>query len=167
MNMAKCPLGHYYDKDKFLSCPHCDHIPVVELSSADQAAIATAVPSGSTVQQISRCLRKTAGWLVCISGNMLGESFPILEGINRIGRSATMDIRLLYENSVSREDHALITYDPREYTFTLTVNAAASVNGQTCNAPVLLKDRDTVTLGSCRLMFTAFCTESFHWDSVN
>lgn len=164
MNMAKCPQGHYYDKDKFPSCPHCDHIPVVALSTADQTAVATAVPSGDIMKQVSRTLPKTAGWLVCISGNMLGESFPVREGSNRIGRSAAMDIRLLYENTVSREDHALITYDPQEYSFTFTANAVARVNEQACDAPILLKDRDMITLGNCRLMFVAFCNESFHWD---
>ncbi len=167
MNMAKCPQGHYYDKDKFLSCPHCDHIPVVALSTEDQTAIATAVPSGNAVKQISHALQKTVGWLVCTSGNMLGESFPLREGANHIGRSTAMDVSLLYENSVSRENHAVITYDPHDYTFTLTANATVKIKEQECHAPTLLKDRDTLTLGSCMLTFAAFCNASFHWDQTN
>lgn len=166
MDMAKCPLGHYYDKDKFPSCPHCDHIPVVTISTADQAAVPTAVPSDSTVKSINEFFQKTAGWLVCTGGNLLGESFPVREGQNHIGRSGAMNIRLLYENSVSRENHALITYDPQECTFTFTANAASKVNGQEYHAPVLLQDRDTITLGNCTLVFVAFCDASFHWDPI-
>ena len=120
MNLIRCPEGHYYNKEKFPSCPHCANVPAFSEDIAEQSEIETALPTPNAVKQIHHAFRKTAGWLVCIKGTMLGESFPIWEGENHIGRSTTMDIILLYENSVSREDHACIEYHSADQSFTLT-----------------------------------------------
>ena len=169
MDLTKCPNGHYYDKEKFLSCPHCAHIPVVSLSCADQSGIETAEPNDNAVKQINHTLRKTTGWLVCTNGNMIGQSFPLLEGSNQIGRSTTMDIILLYENSVSREDHACITYDPSNQSFTLSTDQKENVtrvNEKDYTKPIVLHDRDSITLVTCTLTFVPFCNTNFQWEQI-
>ena len=125
------------------------------------------VTAVGAVQQISHSLQKTTGWLVCIKGNMIGESFPIREGKNRIGRSTAMDIILLYENSISREDHACILYEPANRTFTLTskhTQNIVKVNDQEPSGFITLHNRDVITLGKCTLVFISFCNEVFGWD---
>lgn len=167
MNLIRCPEGHYYNKEKFPSCPHCANVPAFSEDIAEQSEIETALPTPNAVKQIHHAFRKTAGWLVCIKGTMLGESFPIWEGENHIGRSTTMDIILLYENSVSREDHACIEYHSADQSFTLTTqneDNIVMINGKTFSKPVRLCDHDTVTLGKCELTFIPFCDKNFNWN---
>lgn len=168
MNLTRCENGHYYNKEKFPSCPHCAHVPTFLVHQGEQADIETALPNAGAVQQISHSSQKTTGWLVCIKGNMIGESFPIREGKNRIGRSTAMDIILLYENSISREDHACITYDAANRSFTLTSfneQNNIAVNDRKLSDSVILHDRDVITLGKCTLVFIVFCNETFGWNN--
>ena len=119
------------------------------------------------MKQIQQTMQKTVGWVVCIKGNMLGESFPIREGENRIGRSTAMDIILLYENSVSREDHASIQYDSRQRTFTLCIKKQecyVAVNQKEISRDTLLSNRDRITIGECVLVFVPFCDKTFGWN---
>ena len=167
MDLTRCENGHYYNKEKFPSCPHCAHVPTFLVRQGEQADIDTAIPNADAVQQINHTLRKTTGWLVCTKGNMVGESFPVREGKNRIGRSTAMDIILLYENSISREDHACILYEPADRTFTLTSKHTQNivrVNDQEPSGSITLHDRDVITLGKCTLIFISFCNEVFGWD---
>lgn len=168
MNLTRCENGHYYNKEKFPSCPHCAHVPTFLVHQGEQAEIETALPNAGAVQQINHTLRKTTGWLVCTKGNMIGESFPVREGKNRIGRSTAMDIILLYENSVSREDHACIIYDAANRSFTLAPaneQNNIAVNDRKLAGSVILHDRDVITLGRCTLVFIAFCNETFGWNN--
>ncbi|MCI7061734.1 MAG: FHA domain-containing protein [Lachnospiraceae bacterium] len=166
MELTRCENGHYYNKEKFPSCPHCAHVPAFSMQSQDQSEVATALPNAGAISRINQSLRKTTGWLVCTSGNMIGESFSIREGKNLIGRSTSMDIVLLYENSVSRENHAYIEYNAASHSFMLATDHTEnqiSVNDEKLSEPVLLSDRDQISLGKCTLTFIPFCTDDFHW----
>lgn len=169
MVLIKCENGHFYDGDKFPSCPQCAHIPVQQICETDQAEISTAIPNANFVNQVNQSLRKTVGWLLCTQGSMLGESFPIREGVNRIGRSTAMDIILLYENSVSREDHAVIRYDSKKRSYTLeTENPECfiAVNHKKIKKTAKLSDRDEITIGKCTLTFVPFCNQDFDWNDM-
>lgn len=65
------------------------------------------------------------GWLVCIKGNHFGESFNIAAARNSIGRSETNHIVLMKDNSVSREKHAWIVYEPKKEISTYSRERAA------------------------------------------
>ena len=143
MNLIKCPEGHYYNKEKFPSCPHCANVPTFSENIAEQSEIETALPTPNAVKQIHHALRKTTGWLVCIKGTMLGE------------------------NSVSRENHACIEYHSADQSFTLTTqnkDNIVMINGKKISKPVCLCDHDTITLGKCVLTFIPFCDKNFNWD---
>lgn len=167
MKLTKCKKGHYYNGEKFPVCPQCSHISTEKQLQTEQSSISTAIPNTHAVKQIHQTIHKTVGWIVCIKGNMLGESFPIREGENRIGRSTAMDIILLYENSVSREDHASIQYDSDNRTFTLCINnqeCYVAVNEKEISQNTLLSNRDQITLGACVFVFVSFCDKTFGWN---
>ena len=167
MKLTKCNKGHYYNGEKFPSCPQCSHISTEKELRTEQSSIPTAIPNAHAMKQIQQTMQKTVGWVVCIKGNMLGESLPIREGENRIGRSTAMDIILLYENSVSREDHASIQYDSRQRTFTLCIKKQecyVAVNQKEISRDTLLSNRDRITIGECVLVFVPFCDKTFGWN---
>ncbi|MBQ9984144.1 MAG: FHA domain-containing protein [Lachnospiraceae bacterium] len=175
MNLIKCVNEHYYDSDKFDSCPHCANIAadvkVPNILGTNQHKIETVIPDQNILKDYQKIgHRRVAGWLVCIAGEMQGESFTLYEGINHIGRAPHMDVALFREPTVSRENHAIITYENKSNLFSLSIEPDEV-------APVLYNDtlvkksfsqtlsaRDILTLGDCQLCFIPFCDEHFNWS---
>lgn len=172
MSMILCKKNHYYDSEKFLSCPHCanamsqaDH---EDLLGQNQHNVSTAMSVSAILSEAPLIYRKTVGWLVCISGAIPGESFCLREGENHIGRNANMDISLLNEPTVSRKSHAIITYDEVRHTCILFPGENPSptyCNERLVKKQKSLKNRDVIRLGACCLVFVPFCNASFSWTS--
>lgn len=173
MNLTKCKSNHFYDSDKFPSCPHCANqvagVQIEDILGKNQNQVPTAMPHSGNLQEYHRLTYgKTVGWLVCIEGTMIGESFCLREGDNFIGRAANMDVALIYETTVSREKHAVISYDPEK---NVCVLYSPNHQEQTfCNAKKVktkrtLKNRDVITLGNCSFIFVPFCNSSFSWSA--
>ncbi len=166
MKLIKCKNNHFYS-DKFMSCPHCANelagVSVDDIFGKNQQKIDTAILHPGNLRHNPR---KTVGWLVCIDGEMTGESFVLREGENLIGRAAHMDVSLLYESTISRERHAIISYDEEKSRCVLRSagpDKAIFCNDKPVKLKHTLKDRDVITLGDCTLIFVAFCNNSFHW----
>ncbi|MBE5943139.1 MAG: FHA domain-containing protein [Lachnospiraceae bacterium] len=168
MKLTKCPNNHYYNADKLPFCPHCIHvengISVSDIRGERQADIDTV--SVHTITPPADFQKKTIGWLVCVEGNTVGESFTVYDCDNYIGRSSHMNICLSKEPTVSRESHACISYNKE----TKDISIAPTSDG----SPVLLNDalltethtlsnRNLIQLGDCVLLFVALCDEDFSW----
>lgn len=171
MNLVKCEEGHFYDADKFLSCPHCANRiaepEVDDFLGEKQRQVPTLPSDRDDVRGYRKAvLAKTVGWLVCIDGVMFGESFVLREGDNCIGRAENMDVPLTCEPTVSRNRHAIITYDRTRNSFLL--HSPENMDRVLCNdksmkKPKTLKNHDVITLGDCSLLFVALCDASFRW----
>ena len=108
-----------------------------------------------------------AGWLVCIEGEDFGGSFTVKSGRNFIGRAANMDIVLHGDNSISREKHAIILYEPKRREFIAQAGESRELfylNDEVVLNPARLKQNDVLTIGNTRLMFFPCCGEEFSWD---
>lgn len=171
MNLIKCKNDHFYDSEKFLSCPHCANRvaeqTVKDILGVKQNVVCTDPPEMYTAFNFSKTTtKKTVGWLVCISGHMRGESFILREGDNRIGRAASMDVSLAYEPTVSRDRHAIITYDSVRNSFVLHTSEHEEqifCNNKKIKNRKSMKNRDIITLGDCSLLFVALCGADFRW----
>ncbi len=78
-----------------------------------------------------------------------------------------MDIALTGDESVSRDKHASVAYDPRQRAFWLLPGEASGLvylNEQLVNTPTKLTSRDIVEVGKSKLMFWPFCDDKFHWE---
>ncbi len=207
MNLKRCNNGHFYDADKFTSCPYCNPtVSASELTVAmDQAQLyeETGAPSefddedGKTVSlqdAVSAAVNAPAdakpdmddnktvsyyaqsmgadpvvGWLVCIEGSYFGESFKLKSGRNFIGRSSSMDVALTGDNSVSRERHAIVIYEPKARIFIAQPGDSRELfylNDEVVLNNEKLKNYDVLTVGNLKLMLVACCGEHFSWDDV-
>lgn len=113
-------------------------------------------------------LEPVVGWLVALNGTYAGESFPLRTGRNHIGRWPKMDVALTKEPSVSRDRHAILTYDPKSRTYFIQPgegNGLTYQNEQILLSPQALSDGDILQLGDCKLLFKALCVGSFTWDT--
>lgn len=107
------------------------------------------------------------GWLVCIKGESVGESYILKTGKNSIGRGAGMDVMLAKESTVSRDRHAVITFEPKKRLFLLQPgdgNGMVYLNDDLLLEFRELKSRDAIQLGEALFMFYPFCGEDFTWD---
>lgn len=230
MNLLKCNRGHFYDGDKFASCPFCagsspsaDSVtvtlpsggsndvtmampgaatsepvtvasysaqsePVTQMSTAPEPAVsfADAMQNAQSYsggpdddnrtvsyysQKISQPVLQepVVGWLVCTKGKYFGQSFNLKSGRNFIGRSAAMDVCLDGENSVSRDRHAVIIYEPRERMFIAQPGDSRElfyINDDVVLDNVVLKPYDVISLGKVDMMIIPCCTKEFAWEDL-
>jgi hypothetical protein len=108
------------------------------------------------------------GWLVCIAGNDRGADFRIHPEKNTIGRSENNDIRIAKDQTVSRDNHATIIYDPKKKNFRLLAGGGRGlvyVNEEVIDFSTPLKANDIIELGETKLMFVPLCGEHFDWSN--
>ncbi|HSW36192.1 MAG TPA: FHA domain-containing protein [Candidatus Limnocylindrales bacterium] len=172
--LTRCSNGHYYDSKKHASCPFCG---VKNLDLDIKKTMAKRPESGGGISQ--QAVGKTVGvfhkkmgmdpvvgWLVAIAGPEKGRDFRITSEKNFIGRSEKMDINLAGDESVSRENHAVISYNPKNHTFRLFPGESRGLvyhNDEEVVTPETLKPNDIIELGQSRLMFVPFCGDRFQW----
>lgn len=107
------------------------------------------------------------GWLVCVEGPSKGKDYKIHPEYNRIGRGSSMDICILGDETISRENHAMIAYDSLERAFYFapaTGGSIVRVNGKAVLGNVELNAYDRITIGKSQFIFIPFCGEKFEWE---
>ena len=115
----------------------------------------------------SRHIDPVAGWLVCVAGAHFGESFNIAAGMNSIGRSDSNRIVLALDNSVSRDKHAFVTYEPRKRRFFVKPGDSSGltyVNDEYITESIEVKTMDVIELGSSKFILMPLCGENFTWE---
>lgn len=107
------------------------------------------------------------GWLVVIEGPGRGQSLKLGYGVNTIGRGADLRVSLDFgDEEISRQAHALLTYDTKGRKFYIQHGGAANLT-YLGDAPVLqpyeIKGREIIGIGNTRLIFIPFCGPDFEW----
>lgn len=109
------------------------------------------------------------GFLVCTKGAYFGDSFSLKSGRNFVGRAPGMDIVLDMDPMVSRERHAIITYEPRSRTFFVQPGDSHGmfyVNDKVVLSNETLKAHDVISIGNTNLMFIPCCGPEFCWEDL-
>jgi hypothetical protein len=109
------------------------------------------------------------GWLVCIEGKHFGKDFRLKSGKNFIGRSREMDVSLAEDDSVSRDRHAIVVYEPKKHLYLAQPGEAKELfylNDQVVLSTTEMKYRDVLTVGDSVLMFFPCCDDEFNWNTA-
>ena len=112
-------------------------------------------------------IEPVCGWLACISGPRIGQSFTLHAGKNFIGRADDMDVQILGDMGVARRNHASIAYDPLNRQFVLVPGDSEKLvymNNQSIYEPVRLLDMSSIRLGDTVLIFRPLCGDHFAWE---
>ena len=106
------------------------------------------------------------GWIVCIDGKERGKDYRVKSGINTVGKHDTSDIVIKGDETISRNDHAEIEYDPDENSYYLIrkKNPEVRLNGSRIRQPEQLKAYDRIQFGETVFLFVPLCTEDFKWS---
>lgn len=213
MNLVRCEKGvHFYDKDKFDSCPFCmaDNDAGVtmtyrepdttgdDLDSPTVAGSAVTVPASSGNMSLNDAIKSVTetesyedddddmgktisyynttmgiepvvGWLIAINGPEFGKSYEIKSGRNFIGRSKDMDISLQGDDTISRNKHAIVVYEPKSRMFIAQPGESRElfyVNDKVVLNNEQIKKNDVLLLGKTKLMLIPCCDEQFCWEDV-
>ena len=107
------------------------------------------------------------GWLVVVDGPGRGQSLTLGYGVNSIGRSPSERVSLDFgDEEISREKHALLTYDPKGRKFYIQHGGGINLT-YIGNDPVLqtieLKGGEHILIGKSELAFVPFCGPNFEW----
>lgn len=108
------------------------------------------------------------GWLVCIDGKEKGRDFRIHSDNNYIGRSEKMDLCIRGDETISRENHAIISYDSVDKIYFFSPGEGRNIvrhNGKAIFQTVELKAYDRVIVGKTELLFMPLCGSEFEWSS--
>jgi len=107
------------------------------------------------------------GWLVCLAGPDRGRDFRLHAEKNFIGRATTMDVCISGDETVSRERHATVIFDPKKQLFWAVPGDAAGLvylNGDIVHAPTQMKHDDVLEVGQTKLTLIPFCGEKYSWS---
>jgi len=183
----RCDQGHFYDPAKYISCPYCGvkglnldetapHRAAVQAADIEDThrrggPVRLNREEDGTVGILPRALgmNPVVGWLVCIEGKNRGRDYRIRAENNFIGRSQKMQICIENDDTVSREKHAVISYNPRKNSFKLSPGESSSLvylNDEDIDSAADLKAYDQIQLGETRLVFVPFCGDRFQWDKA-
>jgi hypothetical protein len=108
-----------------------------------------------------------AGWVVVVKGPGRGAFRPVFVGMNSVGRDPTQRVCLSFgDETISREEHAFITYDEEQRRFYVQHGGKANLvrlGKQPVLIPVELKANDLIRLGRTTLRFVPCCGPEFSW----
>lgn len=193
MAMRRCNAEeHHYDDSMFSSCPHCrSTVPYIPPPPEDDGKAAETVvkPKGlgkTVLYSVENAEGPAVGWLVVLKGpmdssgrNNKGRDLRLVPGMNRLGRSADMEVCLDFgDNKIGRETHCSITFDPESNRYFLMSGEGrnlthlfmtSEVEGEKGMWDVVLQPKelaylDKIRVGDTVLMFIPLCTDKFKWD---
>ena len=78
-----------------------------------------------------------------------------------------MDVCVAGDETVSRDRHALVIFDPKKQAFWAVPGDASGLvylNGDIVNAPTQMKLDDIIEVGQTKLVLIPFCGEKYSWS---
>ncbi len=169
MAIIKCERGHFFDDEKYESCPMCNRGGSGDDGDVKTMALFSSIHNDDE-KTIGINFKKTncdpvVGWLICVDGPEKGRDFRIHSGRNFIGRDMTNDIYLTEDASISRKNEGYLIYEPRSNSFIVMNGEGASiyVNDEPISEPTKIKDYDRVSIGSYVFDFIAYCKGDKKW----
>ncbi len=119
------------------------------------------------VREGSVDVEPVAGWVVVVKGQGRGGFRPVFVGMNSVGRAPSQRICVDFgDESISREEHAFITYDDETRTFYLQHGGKSNLvrlGGKPVLQPTELKAGDLFRIGNTTFRFVACCGPDFDW----
>lgn len=192
MEMRKCAAGHYYDASINARCPYCETndgdgvtmpmdyaamgadddsktLPLGYASNpAPQAVDTDDDDDGKTVAIIHQNIGidPVVGWLVCVEGKEKGRDYRIHTDNNYVGRSEKMDICIRSDETISRENHAVISYDSVDKVYYMSPGDGRSIirlNDKAIFQTAEIVAYDKIVIGKTKFLFIPLCGAEFEW----
>lgn len=176
MNMSRCENGHLYSPKKYDQCPYCDAGVLEENQNSQQSRQQEPQQKQSSTGEKTLAYwdsqeggNPVVGWVVCIEGVERGQDYQIRSERNFIGRSEDMHITIKGDQKISRRNHAIISYNPKERNFVMIPGADTTgivyINGEAVYSPTGLTPYDVIEMGDSKFIFIPLCGQHFEWEN--
>ncbi len=175
VGMKRCENGHLYSGDKYAECPYCDEKTLDSgsgrIAKQQRSMTISNTDDGDKTQAYwdqHDGHDPVTGWLVCIEGEERGHDYQIRSEKNFIGRSDEMHINIQGDNTISRRNHAVISYNPKQRNFVLIPGSGTGiiyVNEEALYSPLELNAYDVIEMGKSKFLFIPLCGEHFEWEN--
>lgn len=183
--MIRCSEGHFYDPSKHLACPWCAlpagtetspertrAVRPPDLPPPPSAYVGGAPPNvtrrvGQAPSAGPKAPEPVVGWLVCVDGPDRGRDFRLHAEKNFIGRAELMDVFIPSDDTVSRERHGIVVFDPKKQVFWVLPGEASGLvylNGEAVHSPTAMKSDDILEIGETKLVLIPFCGDKYNWN---
>jgi hypothetical protein len=182
--MKQCERGHFYDETRYETCRYCSE---VQQGVGATVGLSPAQPIGATVPlrasaaqgkaddgaKTVAVMRKRIGFdppvafVVVVEGPHRGEHFQLRGGRSFVGRAADSDVALPSDDTVSREAHALISYDQKTNSFLIAPGTSRGLTYRGDHQVVgaeSLEPYDVIEIGKTKAVFLPLCGPSFRWE---
>ncbi len=190
MAVVRCEFGHFYDNEKFMTCPHCADKAGADEDDKTRALsmfgeqndfsigidgflpphMAGDFDSDKTVGFFSSVRGNdfVTGWLVCVEGPERGRDYRLHNGFNKIGRSKSLDIYIEEDDHISRSPHCAVVYEFKKNVFYVVAQGGniTYVNDEALSESVELKTGDIIEIGNSKFEFVAFCRGDRKWEKA-
>lgn len=168
MKLERCENGHVYNAVKYKECPYCNSDRLEDVELRDEAIDLVQDDGDKTVAYWANELdvEPVVGWIVCISGYDKGKDFKLKTEKNFIGRGPEMDVCISGDNSITRKNHAIITYNPKQRVFMILPGEGTGivyVQNDAVYSPRQLTSYDVIEIGNSKFVFIALCGDNFDW----
>lgn len=192
MSIVRCPRGHFFDDEKYDSCPNCMGNNGPKWQMEDEKTISLDAFGNGEIKKLHLTAQEPAkqsikgswdsektvalsgygseqllvGWLVCICGEMKGKDYRLYPGFNRIGREISSDI-CIQDPEVSRENHCSLVYDEKSGQFYVVPGKGTLtyLNEEAVQEAVKLQEGDKIRIGGSTLELAAFCKGEHTWKT--
>lgn len=180
MSLKRCSSGHLYNPKKYAQCPYCDDGELDKAKDNKKFVAAPIEKKHFTVSDTNESGAKTkafwnesegvepaVGWLVCIEGPERGKDYKIKSDKNFIGRSEEMHIYISGDTFISRRNHAVVCYNPKQRNFMLIPGEGTGIiyaNEEAIYSPTELQAYDVIEMGKSKFIFIALCGQHFEWE---
>ena len=126
MKLKQCLNRHFYDEDVFETCPFCDSKTPLEIDA-----------------------KQVVGIVKCVFGNSKGKQYMLHKGVNRVGSSYQMDVRIENDLQVTYDNHCSIIYDETKKRFSILPSAGTVTyfNNELLKRKRILKKEDVFRIG--------------------
>ncbi|OCL25307.1 hypothetical protein U472_13195 [Orenia metallireducens] len=176
MKMERCNNGHLYNKKRYNACPYCDEA-ALEANTGSEGMSSKPFTASNTNENGVKTLAywdeeqgfdPVVGWMVCIEGAEQGKDYKIRHERNFIGRSEEMHIHIEGDKTISRRNHGVISYNPKERNFTFIpgpeITSIIYINDEAIYAPRELSAYDIIEMGKSKFIFIPLCGQHFEWQ---
>ena len=168
--LTRCPEGHLFSSRRYGSiCPYCNK--AVRLSNDNAIDDAEGIYNDTTpyIGDLE-VMNPVTGWLVCIEGPSKGRDYKVFTAKNFVGRSDGMDIQILGDNNISKKNHAVLVYEPKNRETLILPGDSKGlvyVNNESLYGPQKLDDHDVIELGKSKFLFVSLCGPKFEWKDID
>lgn len=161
MDFKRCIKGHIYDSTQNDKCPYCKKV------IKDQIELEDNIQEEKTRVSLSYKVEPVVGWLVCIEGAEKGKDYRLVDKRNFVGRSEQMDVCILGDENINKQNHFSITYESNKRIFVISPGNNGDiiyVNKKAIYETNILENYSLIELANTKLVFITLCGSNFTWS---